>query len=321
MLAAVGELGSGTLDRIPLDQRKIGVVLIGRNEGERLVRCLHSVEGLSAPTVYVDSNSSDHSVANAQAAGVQVVALDMSKPFSAARARNAGVERLLEQSPDIEFIQFLDGDCELEPGWIAAAFAFLDRNPKTAVVCGRRRERFPEASTYNLLCDMEWDTPIGSALFFGGDALVRRTAFVAVGGYNPALIAGEEPDLSIRLRQIGWEIWRIDQPMTLHDADIKHFTQWWMRNIRGGHAYAEGFHMHGAPPENFCRHAVMSNYIWAMPLMWPLWPLLWLRVLIARSNIRYATFITLAKIPLALGQLKFQYLRLIGRRSTLIEYK
>lgn len=305
----------------PGDPKRIGLVIIGRNEGERLAACLKSVGGLQAPAVYVDSNSTDNSVSLASASGVQVLNLDLTKPFSAARARNEGAQKLLAEHPEIEFIQFLDGDCQLDPTWIAAAVEHLDRGNRTAVVCGRRKEQFPKASVYNLLCDMEWDTPTGRTLFFGGDALVRRAAFVEVGGYNSQLIAGEEPEMSVRLRQNGWEIWRIDHPMTLHNADMKRFKQWWMRNVRSGHAYAEGFDLHGAFPEYFCKQNVLSNYVWAIPLMWPLWPILWFRIFRARSNTFYATFVTLSKIPQAFGQVKFQWTKWTGRRSTIIEYK
>lgn len=303
------------------DRPSIGFVMIGRNEGQRLAACLKAVSALQAPAIYVDSNSTDNSVALALSFGVKVLPLDLTKPFSAARARNEGAQKLIAEHPEVEFIQFLDGDCELDPGWISAASEFLVQNENAAVVCGRRRERFPKASTYNLLCDMEWDTPTGKTLFFGGDALIRRTAFAEVGGYNSHLIAGEEPEMSVRLRKSGWEIWRIDHPMTLHNADMTRFKQWWMRNVRAGHAYAEGFHMHGASPEYFCRQNVLSNYVWALPVMWPLWPILWFRIFRARSNKSYATFVTLSKVPQAFGQLKFQWTQWTGRRSTIIEYK
>ncbi len=68
----------------------VGVVVIGRNEGERLVRSLESVVGKAAAVVYVDSASSDQSVANARRIGADVVELDRSEPFTAARAECRG---------------------------------------------------------------------------------------------------------------------------------------------------------------------------------------------------------------------------------------
>ena len=232
----------------------VAAVLIGRNEGARLVAAFAAIPPDVWPVVYVDSGSTDGSVAAAQAAGARVVKLDMSRPFTAARARNEGFAALGADTP--EFVQFIDGDCSLDPGWIPTATAFLKTTPAAAVACGRRRERFPDASLWNRLCDEEWDTPIGKARACGGDALFRTSAFASVGGYNPTLIAGEEPELCVRLRAAGWEIWRLDAEMTLHDAAMTRFSQWWKRMRRGGHAFAEGAALHGAPPE---RHFVSET--------------------------------------------------------------
>ena len=187
------------------DPRRLGAVIIGRNEGARLVACLGSVNGQVARVVYVDSGSTDDSVANAQMAGVEVVALDMSVPFTAARARNAGLEALADACPGLDYVQFVDGDCVLQPDWCAIAAGFLDAHPDSAVACGRRRERYPEASVYNRLCDWEWDTPIGPTAACGGDALMRMRAIRDVGGFDPSLIAGEEPELCLRLRRAAGE--------------------------------------------------------------------------------------------------------------------
>src|SRR3990167_5804095 len=218
----------------------IGVVVIGRNEVERLERCLASLVGAAGKIVYVDSGSTDASVPMAQGLGVEVVALDMSRPFTAARARNEGFACLQRLQPDIHFVQFVDGDCEVVDDWLAKAQAFLCEHPAVAVVCGRRRERFPQRSIYNRMCDLEWDTPVGEAKACGGDALMRADAFAAVKGFRADLIAGEEPELCVRLRAIGWKVWRLGEEMTLHDAAMTHFSQWWQRTLRGGHAFAEG---------------------------------------------------------------------------------
>ena len=240
---------------------------IGRNEGERLRACLASTVGRGpAAVVYVDSASTDGSVDAARAAGAEVVELDMSVPFTAARARNAGFERLSAVLPGLAFVQFLDADCELVDGWLPAARARLEARPDLAVACGRRRERHPESSSYNRLADIEWDTPVGEAKACGGDALVRASAFRAVGGYDPALIAGEEPELCVRLRKAGWKVERLDAEMTVHDAAMTRFGQWWRRSVRAGHAYAEGAAIHGAPPERHWVRESRSNWFWGLGL-------------------------------------------------------
>jgi len=311
-------------------------VLIGRNEGARLIRCLASVRGFDR-VVYVDSGSTDGSVEAARAAGAEIVVLETDQPFTAARARNAGLDALRAAGPRPALVQFIDGDCELRPDWPARAEAFLAGHPEAAVVCGRRRERFPENSVYNRLCDAEWDTPVGRASACGGDAMMRMAALDAVGGFDPRLIAGEEPELCVRLRAAGWEVWRLDAEMTLHDAAMTRFAQWWKRARRAGHAYAEGAALHGAPPE---RHGVAQRrraLIWglALPLaalagaliVSPLalllllaWPAQVAR-LARRMPLEQALFLVLAKIPEALGVAEYHLRRLAGRPAGLIEYK
>jgi GT2 family glycosyltransferase len=323
--------------------RNVGVVVIGRNEGERLERCLMSLLGTAEQIVYVDSGSSDGSVSMAQSLGVVVVALDLTQPFTAARARNAGFQRLQQLLPQMAYVQFVDGDCEVVAGWLAKAQAFLQVQPSVAVVCGRRRERFPQHSIYNLLCDLEWDTPIGAAKACGGDALMRAEAFAAVSGFRPDLIAGEEPELCVRLRSAGWKVWRLAEEMTWHDAAMTRFSQWWQRSLRAGHAFAEGAFLHGAPPE---RHWLQeSRRAWLWGLGFPLVTLMallllgWVGVLVllvyplqvlrlarrgkrsGRENWLQAGLLVLGKFPEMLGQVKFLLSRYGARKTTLIEYK
>ena len=88
-----------------------GVVVIGRNEGDRLTRCLASIGSTTSVIVYVDSGSSDGSPMRAAAAGAVVHPLDLARPFTAARARNEGVLQLQRSSSLPDFTQFIDGDC------------------------------------------------------------------------------------------------------------------------------------------------------------------------------------------------------------------
>lgn len=324
----------------------IGVVAIGRNEGERLRKCLASALPSAAAVVYVDSGSSDGSISVAQELGAEVVVLDMSLPFTAARARNEGFDHLMSIAPMLDFVQFVDGDCELVPGWMESAEATLQDRPELGVACGRRRERFPEASIYNRLCDLEWGMPPGETTWCGGDSLMRVRAFVQAGKFNPRLIAGEEPELCVRLRQCGWTIYRLDAEMTLHDAAMMRFGQWWKRNVRAGHAFAEGAWMHGSLPEKYCVRETASGIVWglllplialatAWPLPWAglalflLYPMLGAKVFVGGVRrgmpvilaARYAFFNVIGKFALATGQIKFAVTRALGRRSGLIEYK
>ena len=244
--------------------RDIGIIVIGRNEGERLRRCLESVVGRAMSVVYVDSGSTDGSVQLARSMGADVVELDPSRPFSAARARNAGAERLATSSPELRFVQFVDGDCELRDGWIDRAASELNSRHAVAIVCGRRRERFPDASIYNGLADLEWDTPTGLAQSCGGDAMVRLDAFRDVGGFDPTIVAGEEPELCQRLRQQKWKILRIDAEMTWHDAAILRFSQWWNRQIRSGYGATDVCMRFGQSRDNPFGRQVRSAQFWTI---------------------------------------------------------
>jgi GT2 family glycosyltransferase len=315
----------------------IAAVVIGRNEGERLIRCLKSLIERVGSVVYVDSGSSDGSQDAARALGVDVVVLEKDVPFTAARARNAGVDHISKMEIPIEFIQFVDGDCEVREGWISTAQQFLEDTPTVAAVCGRRRERHPTASVYNGLIDSEWDTPVGLAKSCGGDVMMRLNALDQVGRYDPYLIAGEEPELCVRLRGAGWQIWRLDAEMTWHDAAITRFGQWWNRTRRAGHAYAEGAAMHGAAPEQHNVRPLRRALIWgcALPvlavvgaiitpaaqLLLLAYPAQFLRLGIRTGDWVEAAFLVLGKFPETQGALGYWLKNFLGRRNTLIEYK
>ena len=324
---------------------KLGLVVIGRNEGDLLHQCLLSAIALVPHIVYVDSGSTDYSVSMARFLEVDIVELDLSRPFTAGRARNEGFFYLTAKYPQIELVQFVDGDCKIVDGWLKAAKETLESKPNMAIVCGRRRERYPDKFIYNRLCDLEWNTPVGETKACGGDFMVRVAAFKWVQGFNPSLIAGEEPELCIRLRQQHWQIFRIDADMTLHDARMSTIGQWWQRALRGGYAYAEGSWLYGKTAE---RHWVKeSRSIWFWGLILPISIVILLlptnnlsllllslyilticriyqsldQQLTRKDALYYAIHCVLSKFPQTLGQIRFHRARLQGKRSSLIEYK
>jgi len=293
-------------------------------------------------SVYVDSGSTDGSLDAARALGVHVVELDTSDPFTAARARNAGFKALRTLMPAVQFVQFVDADCEVAGGWVDTAVGFLEGNPDVAVACGRRRERHPEASIYNALCDEEWNTPVGQALACGGDSLIRARAFDEVGGFRPGLIAGEEPELCVRLRRRGWKIWRLDAEMTLHDASMTRFREWWRRNVRAGYGFAEVSRLHRHSPQCIWKRETRRAFLWGgiIPILiglgalaYPaalfataIYPLQVLRIAFRRDwaaarSWAYATFVMLAKFPELQGALKFYAYLWQNKNAALIEYK
>jgi GT2 family glycosyltransferase len=333
---------------------RVGIVVIGRNEGERLVRCIRSL-GAGGLLVYVDSGSTDDSPGRARALGADVVQLDTSIPFTAARARNAGFRRLLALDPGVEFVQFVDGDCTLDPGWLKAGAAVLRTREEVAIVCGRLREHDPDQSVYNKLADMEWNTPAGDVQSCGGLFLVRADRFAAVGGFLDDIVAGEEPDLCSRLIERGWKVTRLPAEMARHDIAMTRFSQWWRRQVRSGYG---GLYAYGRARGRSFRpfeHQIRSARTWAVG--WPLAIAIAvpagaaihgalgaavmvsvvaaaLPVQIARIALRrlrrpeppadafaYACFVMLAKFPQVIGQLRLAVERRRGVRPTIIEHK
>ena len=318
-----------------------GIVVIGRNEAGRLERSLDSAMAEGVPVLYVDSGSTDGSPQAALARGCALLRLDPARPFSAARARNEGVEELLRRAPDLDAVQLLDGDASLEPGWLALARRELDARPDVCAVIGRLREAHPEQSLWNRICELEWNQPAGDVHCFGGIVLLRVEAFRRSGGFNTGLIAGEEPELAQRLRGLGGRIASLDVPMAVHDAAMSRFRQWWRRCVRSGHAYAQVC-ASGRGRRRFGLRQSLRVWAWgpglAAAAAGAFWihrgaPLLWPAVLliqcarVAASVARRGAGPGLAAVygalwPLSifaqwLGQLRF----LARRQKGLIEYK
>jgi glycosyltransferase involved in cell wall biosynthesis len=248
---------------------RVAIVAIGRNEGVRLEGCLASLAGLGAPVVYVDSGSRDDSVAVARRAGVHVHELDPAKPFSAARARNEGFAQVRLISPEVEFVQFIDGDCTLASGWLRAAVEAMDARANVAVVVGHLAERHPDASIYNRLCALEWSSSPGDFQNFGalgGIMLVRASVFASLNGFKADVIAGEDSEFGVRCGLAGHAITKIDAQMAVHDADMHTFTQWWTRTVRSGHAIGQRAQLNGASTLRDCRRDRVSVLAWGVAL-------------------------------------------------------
>ncbi len=316
-----------------------GIVVIGRNEGVNLERCLTAIRDVpSQNIVYVDSGSTDGSVDLVKGMNINVIELDTSIPFSAGRARNEGLNYLLNKDPGIQYVQFIDGDCILDRAWLAKGINFLQAHESYAIVAGRVREAFPDKSFYNFLCDIEWDTPAGDVDSCGGIFLARVDAFNAVGGFNQTVVAGEEPELCFRLRRCCWKIYRLQDNMAVHDAAMFKFSQWFFRMMRGGHAYAQVFWLHGWRSPYFCLKNCARIWFWTFGVIvgviclsyfWGLLSLLLLTVYFlsfirmsilsyrrfsdVKTTCLYVFFLMLGKWPQVIGQILF-FKRLIFKQ-------
>jgi GT2 family glycosyltransferase len=341
-------IGALELDRmIPDSYQTVAIVAIGRNEGDRLKGCLRAAMASARTVVYVDSGSEDGSAEYAASVGCIVVRLDPSQPFSAARARNEGFARAMEQNPDVDFVQFVDGDCDLVDGWLKRGVAALNERQDAGIVWGHVREIHPEASVYNRLCDLEWRQQPGEVDACGGIFMMRAKTFCAVGGFRADVIAGEEPEFCVRVRRLGWRILLRDVPMTRHDMAMTRFGEWWRRTRRTGHAYAQVAALHGENGERRNVRDCRKVWLWALALpasalclapftyglslvaMLALYAFQFCHIYLGGKKrgwgsgdaLTYAWFTVIAKFPMLAGMLTYHWRKMRGRAMTIIEYR
>ena len=333
------------------DQPALSIVVIGRNEGQRLARCLGSisqVRGVAVKgVVYVDSGSVDGSPEYAASMGCHVVELDPSRPFSAARARNEGFTWVMEHNPDVPFIQFLDGDCSLAEDWLEKGLSVLTERPDVGVACGHVHELCPGATIYNQLCDLEWQQAPGEIRSSGGRFLIRTEVYRAVGGFRPDVIAAEDDEFCVRVRRTGAKILMVDADMARHDMAMTRFSQWWRRSKRTGHAFAHVSALHGRSVDRYFVADCRRIWIWGLILpvlalsLAPVTHGLSLLLLtcayglqFARTFIRgrqrgwsarqaaiYSIFTVLFKFPALTGLLEYYWRQWRSHDFTIIEYK
>ena len=324
------------------DTKDIGdmaVVIIGRNEGGRLELCLRSViDSGVGQYVYVDSLSSDASVEIAAKLGVPTTVLDMGKPLSAARGRNTGFEWIRKLPIEIEYIHFIDGDCELDNKWLEEAKNTLCKTDHVAVVCGRLREKNPTSSVYSKLCDIAWYMKPGEITSCGGITTVRASVFDELKGFDESLIAGEEAEFCNRVANDGHKLVCIDAVMGSHDSAIKEYSQWWIRSIRTGFAFAsaEKWGQNNKRRSLVIWGAVYPLLIIFSLLIAPIFTLVLFFILVVqifrlymrlnipysrKDKLLYSFFCMHDKIPEFLGFLKYRRGKKNGTVHELIEYK
>lgn len=336
---------------IPSNLSQVGVIVIGRNEGARLIRGLTALATMGARVKYVDSASTDGSVARVRLAfshvGVHELSTDV--PLSAARARNEGARAWKGEADAPRYLQFVDGDCVLSAGWLEAASTYLDTHPDCAAVIGSLHEMHPEASIYNELCALEWNSSPGEIQdcgAFGGLSMVRADVFHTLGGFNPAVIAGEDSEFAVRMKLAGHKVTKLGVSMAQHDAAMTRFSEFWTRSVRSGHAIGQRYDLHGRSPARDCARDLRSVKIWgiALPLvsmalaavtqgagllLWPLaLALLYFRVVGHRRKAGdpmraahlYAAAIVVTKYAQVLGLVRY-WLRRGQGAFQLIEYK
>jgi len=318
--------GAGGHDATMTGPPDLSFVAIGYNEGAHVRACLESVRaarlpGMRCEVFYVDGGSHDNSLEEARRVdGVRVLGGDRRR--RAAENRNLGAR--IAQG---KYIQFVDGDMLLDPGWPAIAMAFLDLHPGVAAVSGTLDEINP-SYVYRVL-QLDWNPAEGEAAICGGAAMFRRDVLELAGGFPEDVRGGEEPLLCWRIRNTtAHKVWYLAKPMAKHDLGYRGVGDYWRRCVANGRAYIEVASRCWNTNEPLWRADVVRNFAWAAAYLALAAALVlapgWIKallvtgilLLLTRLTIKtrrkghplriafgYAVHCYIAKVPLAWGQL------------------
>lgn len=197
----------------------VSVVVIGRNEEKHLEACFRSIFDMDYPLdkleiIYVDTGSRDQSVNIAKKFNVKIAEEQSNFP-SAGLARNRGIEEAR-----YEIIHFVDGDMTADRDYLKSAITMLNKD-NIACVIGDVSEQNTDTSFIANVLHYPWrkrkkgfvDAP-------GAGGTFLRSALREVGGYNPFILKGQETELGFRLRQKGYQIYKVETRMGTHDYAI-----------------------------------------------------------------------------------------------------
>lgn len=199
---------------------KLTVVIIGRNEEQFIAKSVSSALAIKTKlpnmeVIFVDSASTDRSVAIAQEYPIKILGLRPNWPLCVAAGRYTG---FLHSTG--EFILFLDGDAEVETDWMLRALAFMDAHPNYGAIAGVLDEEYITrddvrvGGTQNVFRqDISKEQVDCKAL--GGIAMYRRAALDKAGTVNPHLPTGEDDELCMRIRNCGYKLARIRGRMAI----------------------------------------------------------------------------------------------------------
>jgi mycofactocin glycosyltransferase len=198
----------------PVVRPTVSVVIPVKDRAEELQRCLASIDRIDYPQellqlIVVDDGSRDLSASVARQAGALVVPSGGTGRGPAA-ARNVGA-----RAATGEILAFIDSDCIASAGWLAELLpAFSDA--RTVAVGGlvdgmctaSAVDRYEAVMSSLSLGARERSGNAGDDTFYlpSCNLLVRRTAFLGVGGFADSMHVGEDVDLTWRLRDAGWTI-------------------------------------------------------------------------------------------------------------------
>jgi glycosyltransferase involved in cell wall biosynthesis len=203
-----------------MDDESISFIIISRNEEKRIQACIESViecskEYKNSEIILVDSASTDRTVDIAKRYPIKIIQLKPSWPLSPAAGEYTG---FLHSKGD--YVCFIDGDMILNAEWLKEALPFLKKDD-VAGVSGNIINIFEDGCSplvvkrINRSCEL---LKFGEVSSLGGPAMFRRNILEDVGCYHPFLKAGEEAELSCRIRAKGYKLLRLSTPMVTHNV-------------------------------------------------------------------------------------------------------
>jgi GT2 family glycosyltransferase len=279
------------------------VIVKALNEEKNICAAIESalaaLAEVGGEVILADCNSTDRTVALAAQYPIRIVQLLDPQQ----RSCGAGPQLGYQHSRG-EYVHVMDGDMRMLPGFLAQALAFLEQHPDAAGVGGRVVELNGDSMEYR---ERTLRSPArvapGQVDRLDGGGLYRRCA-VEQAGYlsDRNLHAYEEFDLAVRLRALGWQLWRIPVNAVTHRGHDAPPYQLLMRRWRTRYAAAAGELVRGAlgrPTQPLVLLGLRELRIYAGVLVWwavlcttPFWAL--------APGARLAAFALLAATPFAL---------------------
>ena len=239
----------------------VSILIKAFNEEAQIANCLaaavREAQSIDGEVILVDSLSTDRTVEIAGSYPVRIVQFSRTEDCGCGAAAQLGY-----QFAAGEYIYVLDGDMELQPGFIAKALDVLAAEPGVAGVGGklldtqiRNAMDAKRAETVGNVNDRREVNELG------GGGLYRREAIESVGYLaHRWLPAFEEAELGFRLRATGWRLFRLPDVAVLHTGHAE--SNWGMlrRLWKNGRAHAGGILLRLAFGKTWWWHAVRNQW-------------------------------------------------------------
>ncbi|MBJ3592517.1 glycosyltransferase [Salmonella enterica subsp. enterica serovar Saintpaul] len=219
----------------------ISVSIKTLNEAKGIEKTIDSIQrqlvGYPHKIIVADSLSTDSTQQLAVNKGVTVVSL--TDPGD----RCCGVGHQLGYLySEGDYLLLMDGDMELEEGFVDQAVAFLQAKPEYAGVAGT--VAMDDAVNYEFKSRKQRINqiyPVGDCDHLGGGGLYRRAAIEKIGYLtNRNLHAYEEAELGLRLLDAGYKLHRLNIPYFIHTSHTMPTFQMLKHRWKSGYYQAPG---------------------------------------------------------------------------------